>query len=250
MHPATTLLRSPVVPFVIAATTACASPDLSVGVAPIGVSASRGAEVAATAELFVTGLPSAFGSIIGSAVGPRGALFVTDPTNGRILRVDPKTRAVTTFASGLPPSLIGGVTDVAFIGETAYALVTLVGPDVGGTDVVGIYRIDGPASFTIIADIGAFALANPPKTDFFVPTGVQYALQPFRGGFLVTDGHHNRVLRVTLDGNVSEVIQFGDIVPTGLAVRGKTIYMTEAGPVPHRPEDGKIVSFSPRSSTV
>src|SRR6478752_1168529 len=102
MHPATTLLRSPVVPFVIAATTACASPDLSVGVAPIGVSASRGAEVAATAELFVTGLPS--GSIIGSAVGPGGALFVTDPTNGRILRVDPKTGAVTTFASGLPPS--------------------------------------------------------------------------------------------------------------------------------------------------
>ena len=33
-------------------------------------------------------------------------------------------------------------------------------------------------------------------TDFFVPTGVQYALEPYRGGFLVTDGHHNRVLRV------------------------------------------------------
>jgi len=249
MHPATTLLRSPVVPFVIAATTACANPDSSVGVAPIGVSASRGAEVAATAELFVTGLPSAFGSIIGSAVGPGGALFVTDPTNGRILRVDPKTGAVTTFASGLPPSLIGGVTDVAFIGETAYALVTLVGPDVGGTDVVGIYRIDGPASFTIIADVGAFALANPPKTDFFVPTGVQYALQPFRGGFLVTDGHHNRVLRVTLDGNVSEVLALGDVVPTGLAVSGNTVYVAEAGPLPHLPADGRLIAFTPESTS-
>ena len=31
-------------------------------------------------------------------------------------------------------------------------------------------------------------------TAFDVPTGVQYALETYRGGFLVTDGHHNRVL--------------------------------------------------------
>ena len=39
---------------------------------------------------------------------------------------------------------------------------------------------------------------------FVVPTGVQFALEPYRGGFLVTDGHHNRVLRVTLDGTVTQ----------------------------------------------
>lgn len=80
-------------------------------------------------------------------------------------------------------------------------------------------------------------------------TGVQYALETFRGGFLVTDGHHNRVLWVTLDGEVTELIEFGNIVPTGLAVRGNTVYMAEAGPVPHLPETGKVVSFSPKSST-
>ena len=53
-------------------------------------------------------------------------------------------------------------------------------------------------------------------TDFFVPTGVQYALEAYRGGFLVTDGHHNRVLLVTLDGEVTELITFGNIVPTGI----------------------------------
>ena len=42
---------------------------------------------------------------------------------------------------------------------------------------------------------------------------------------------------------------FGDIVPTGLAVHGNTIYMAEAGPVPHLPENGKVVSFGPKSST-
>jgi hypothetical protein len=202
---------------------------------------------APTATLLVTGLAS--GS--GSTVGPGGALFVTEGAAGRVSRVDPSTGDVTTFASGLPPFIvgIGGAMDIAFIGSTAYVLVTLVGPDVGGTDVVGIYRVDGPNSFTVIADIGAFALANPPTTDFFVPTGVQYALEAYRGGLLVTDGHHNRVLRVTLDGQVSELMAFGNIVPTGLEISGNTIYMAEAGPVPHLPENGKVVAFGANSSS-
>jgi hypothetical protein len=132
-------------------------------------------------------------------------------------------------------------------------LVTLVDPDVGGSDVDGIYRVDGPDSFTVVADIGDFNKNNPPTIPFpfFVPTGVQYALQTFRGGFLVTDGHLNRVLRVTLDGEVTVLIAFDNIVPTGLAVSGNTVYMAEAGPVPHLPQDGKVVAFAfgPESPT-
>jgi hypothetical protein len=139
--------------------------------------------------------------------------------------------------------------DIAFIGHTAYVLVTLVGSDVGGSDVVGIYRVDGPNDYSVVADIGEFAINNPPHTPFFIPTGVQYSLETYRGGFLVADGHHNRVLRVTRDGVVRELIAFGNIVPTGLAVRGTTIYMAEAGPIPHLPEDGKVVSIGPRSTT-
>jgi hypothetical protein len=187
----------------------------------------------------------------GSTVGPGGALYVTEGAAGRISRVDPETGDVTTFATGLPRSIVGfgGAMDVAFIGHTAYVLVTLVGPDVGGTDLVGIYRVDGPDSFTVVADIGAFSVSNPPNTPFDIPTGVQYALETYRGGLVVTDGHLNRVLRVTLDGDVSELIAFDNIVPTGLEVSGKTVYMAEAGPVPHEPEDGKVVSFGPKSPT-
>jgi hypothetical protein len=203
---------------------------------------------ALTATELVTGL--AGGS--GSTVGPDGALYVPEPAAGRISRVDPDSGDVTTYAEGLPVQLIpglGGAMDVAFIGGTAYALVTLVGSDIGGSDTVGIYRVDGPDSFTVIADIGEFALDNPPDTDFDVPTGVQYALETYRGGFLVTDGHHNRVLHVTRDGDVSVFMAFGNIVPTGLAVWGNTVYMAEAGPVPHEPEDGKVVALEPGAST-
>jgi sugar lactone lactonase YvrE len=202
----------------------------------------------ATGHLLVTGLEGG----AGSTIGPDGALYITETAAGRITRVDPKTGATTTYASGLPKSIIGlgGAMDIAFIGRTAYVLVTLVGPDVGGSDVVGIYRVDGPNSFTVVADIGTFSIDNPPATPFDVPTGVQYALETYRGRFLVTDGHHNRVLRVTPHGEVSELLGFGNIVPTGLEVRGRTIYMAEAGPVPHRPEDGKVVAFRPTSTTV
>jgi hypothetical protein len=201
------------------------------------------------ASLLVTGLEGA----TGSAIGPGGALYVTEGAAGRISRVDPQTGEKTTFASGLPKMIpavgIGGAIDIAFIGKTAYVLVTLVSPDVGGSDVDGIYRVDGPDSFTVVADIGEFNLANPPTIPFpfFVPTGVQYALQTYLGGLLVTDGHLNRVLRVTRDGEVSVFIAFGDLVPTGLAVWGNTVYMAEAGPVPHLPENGKVVAFGPKS---
>ena len=207
--------------------------------------------VSPTAALLVTGLQGA----TGSTVGPDGALYVTEGAAGRISRVDPQTGELTTFASGLPKAIpavgIGGAIDVAFIGKTAYVLVTLVDHDVGGSDIDGIYRVDGPDSFTIVADIGDFNINNPPTIPFpfFVPTGVQYALQTFRGGFLVTDGHLNRVLRVTLDGEISVLIAFGDIVPTGLAVSGNTIYMAEAGPVPHLAQNGKVVAFGPKSTT-
>lgn len=200
-------------------------------------------------------LASGLEGALGSTIGPDGALYVVEAIPGRISRVDPRSGAITTFASGLPkrvmPLTEGGVMDVAFIGRTAYALVSLVGPEVGGTDVGGIYRVDGPGNFTLVADIDEFNRRNPPTRDFFIEvvTGYQIALEPYHGGFLVSDGHLNRVLRVTRDGEISELIGFDNIVPTGLAMSGNTVYLAQAGPVPHRPQDGKVVSFRPKAPT-
>ena len=120
----------------------------------------------------------------GSTIGPDGALYVTEGAAGRVSRVDLHTWEVTTFTSGLPQRLIplGGAIDVAFVGNTAYVLVTLVGSDLGGDAKVGIYRVDDEDSFTVIADIGEFSLNNPPDTGFDIPSGLQFALETFRGG--------------------------------------------------------------------
>lgn len=215
---------------------------------------ARAKSAPSTLQQLVAGL----GGSTGSAIGPGNDLFVPDNKAGTILHIDPKTGDYTVFAAGLPQLItevdpnVGGVTDVEFRGGKAYALVTLVDDPLFPTGQVnGIYQVDGPNSYTVIADIGAFNVAHPPTgIDFEVSTGVLYSIQNYRGGFLVTDGHLNRVLYVTLDGRIEVMKSFGDIVPTGLAVKGNQVFLSQAGPVPHLPENGKVLSFSPNSPAV
>lgn len=190
---------------------------------------------------------------VGSVIGPDGALYVTEAIAGKVSRVDRRTGRTSTYASGLPLRVlpgIGGAMDVAFLRGTAYVLVTLVSPDVGGTEIDGVYRVDGPHRFTLVADVGAWSMAHPPTTPFFIPTGVQYGLQPYQGGLLVTDGHHNRVIRVGLHGDVREVVTLANVVPTGLATRGNTVFVALAGPAPHLPGDGKVLAIRNQSTRV
>ena len=46
------------------------------------------------------------------------------------------------------------------------------------------------------------------------------------------------------------MIAFENVVPTGLDISGRDIYLAQTGPAPHIPEDGKIVSFGPNSDQV
>lgn len=196
-------------------------------------------------ELFLSGLQGPQGSTI----GPDGKLYVAEGLSGTVARIDKNSGSKTTYLSGLPQQVpgvgLGGPVDVAFIGNTAYVLVTLVGSDVGGSSAVGIYRRNSSTSSTLIADLGAFSIANPPATPFFIPSGVHFAIEAYNGSLLVTDGHHNRILRVTTAGAISIVRSFDNIVPTGIETVASAIIMAQAGPVPHLPANGKVVSFVP-----
>ena len=197
----------------------------------------------------------------GSTIGPDGALYVTDGSSGSVLRIDRRSGRVTTYATGLPkkaiPNDIGGPVDVVFVGRTAYVLVTLVSGEIDGVgpfgdanDKNGIYRIKRDGEPTLIADIGKWSADNPPETAIFVDTGVQYAMERYHGGFLVTDGHHNRVLRVGRNGSINEIATFGNVVPTGLEVTKHRVFITQLGPIPHEPEDGKVLALRRRSEPI
>lgn len=192
----------------------------------------------------------------GSTIGPDGALYVTEGLTGKVIRVDPWTGDKSDYGTNLPPggellAGAGGPVDVAFIDGVAYVLVNLVNGCFGGPDAVGVYRMEAPDSFSLLADLGSWSASNPPVGfPYFLPCGVPYSLESFRGGLLVTDGHHNRILSVSMAGDISEFETFGNIVPTGLEVHGKTVYMAEAGPIPHEPENGSIVAIDANSHAV
>ena len=72
-------------------------------------------------------------------------------------------------------------------------------------------------------------------------------MEPYGRGFLVTDAHHNRVLQVGLNGDISVFTDFGqNIVPTGLERVGPAVLVGQAGPVPHTPETGRVVALLAR----
>lgn len=209
-----------------------------------------GLPLAATAQL-TSGLQGASGSTI----GPDGALYVTEGHTGMVTRVDRVTGEQSLYAENLPAFIpafgFGGPVDVAFIDNTAYVLVSLTDPFAAGPGAgfqpQGIYRVDAPDQSTLIADLGAWSAANPPDNAFALPAGVPYAIEAFRGGLLVTDGHHDRVLWVTQDGEISERYFEADVVPTGLETWGNDVLVAQAGIVPHPPEDGRVVAIDART---
>ena len=193
-------------------------------------------------------LVSGLNELQGSTVGPDGALYVTATLSGEIWRIDPESGETSLFASGLParnadPFHVGsGVVDLVFLGDTAYALVTSVDVEYGAEDYVkGVYRIDGPDTHTVIANIGTWSEAHLPTAEFFIDSGFQYAIEAYGDGFLVTDAHHNRLLSVGLDGEISEVFVLENVVPTGMSIAGEAVYLALAGPIPHEPQNGKVL---------
>ncbi len=190
--------------------------------------------------------------VTGSTVGPDRALYVPDPVAGSVLRIARHSGRVTTYAEGLPRKPFpgvepGGAFDVAFAGRTAYVLVSFVSGSIFGQPFGdpeaenGLYRIERDGSNTLVADLGRWSVDNPPGPAIVVDTGVAFALQRYRGGVLVTDGHHNRVLRVDRHGSIREIATFGNVVPTGLERAFGRVFVTVMGPIPHRPDDGRVL---------
>ena len=148
----------------------------------------------------------------------------------RDLARDPKSGKKTLYASGLPRRFVGSRSAASWTSRSSARPRTPSSASSAPirTTWFGICNPATPSGSTAWTDprprpssltSARWPCANPPSGfPIVVATGVQYALETYRGGFLVTDGHHNRVLRVTLDGTITQLIAFGDVVPTGLAV--------------------------------
>lgn len=218
----------------------------------------------------------------GMKLGPDGMIYVaeagtggttavgsgdnasTSGSTGRISKVDPATGTRTTVADGLPSNGgmegdVVGPADVAFIGNQLYYIQTHGGAAYGFPSTpTGLYKVNSNGTTTLVADIGAFNIANP-VTD--VSSGRQpdietggnpYAMTVRDGAFFVTDGNQNQIMKITTAGTITRLNEFpGHPVTTGIGFpNGGPFYVAALGQFPFSPENGKVYQVGYPSGTV
>jgi hypothetical protein len=188
-------------------------------------------------------------------VGP----YTGSPIGGRISKIDAnglRTTVVDTLPSSQTSpslgSLVSGVADVAFIGNTLYALLAGAGCSHGVPGVPnGIIRVNTDGTWSLIADLSAFQQANPvqnPEPDDFEPDGTWYSMVAVRGALYAVEPNHGELDKITPEGQVSRVVDIsasqGHIVPTSVAYHGN-FYVGNLNIFPIEEGSSKIYKITP-----
>ncbi len=164
-------------------------------------------------------------------VGP----YTGSLSGGRISRINAQG-VRTTVLDNLPSSqaneIIGGdiegVADVAFVGNTLYALLAGAGCSHGVATVPnGIVKVNSNGTWTMIANLSEWQQAHPvaqPEEDDFEPDGTWYSMINVRGDLYAVEPNHGEMVKVTSKGDISRVVDisatYGHIVPTALTYHG------------------------------
>ena len=192
------------------------------------------------------------------AVGPYTGGFT-----GRISKISPNG-TVTTVADHLPSSqtsastgnLTSGVADVAFVGNTLYAILAGAGCSHGlaGTDN-GVLRVNADGSTTMIADLSVFQKRHPvknPQPDDFEPDGTWYSMIAVNGVLYAIEPNHGELDSITTAGKISRISDIsniqGHIVPTALAYDGTNFLVGNLDTFPIKDGSSKIMNITPAGS--
>lgn len=164
-------------------------------------------------------------------VGP----YKGSTVSGRISKVD-VAGVRTTVTDNLPSTSaneviggdVSGVADVAFIGNTLYALLAGGGCSHGVPTIPnGIVKVNPNGSWTWVANLSDWLQSHPvanPEEDDFEPDGTWYSMINVRGDLYALEPNHGDLVKVTTSGAVTRVVDIsatqGHIVPTALTYKG------------------------------
>ncbi|MGN6530944.1 MAG: ScyD/ScyE family protein [Ginsengibacter sp.] len=148
----------------------------------------------------------------------------------RFTYVENLPSSMTSAAQG---SLVSGVADVAFVGQTLYALFGGAGCSHGVMGIPNeIIRVNPNKSWATVADLSNYLMNNPvahPEEDDFEPDGTWYSMINVHGDLYAVEPNHGELDKITPNGNISRVIDVsateGHIVPTAVAFNNGYFYL-------------------------
>lgn len=198
-----------------------------------------------------TQVPAPVGPYTGSARG--GRISRVDSNGVRSTVTDKFPSSQTTPDTG---SLTSGVADVAFIGNTLYALTAGSGCSHGVPNSTnGVFRIGANGSPILVADLSAFQKAHPvanPEPDDFEPDGTWYSMVAVGQSLYAVEPNHGEVDKITTGGSISRVADIsatqGHIVPTAITHHFGTFYVGNLNLFPIVPGSSKILQVAPNGS--
>jgi hypothetical protein len=246
----------------LAALAAVAQTSPNVSVFATGLNNPRGLKFGPDGNLYVAeggagGTMSTVGSCtqVVAPVGPYTGGFTA-----RISKITPDG-TVTTVADNLPSdetsaaqgNLVSGVADVAFVGNTLYALLSGGGCSHGlaGTDNA-MLRVNADGSTTMIADLSVFQKGHPvknPEPDDFEPDGTWYSMVVVNGVLYAIEPNHGELDSITTSGRIQRVIDIsniqGHIIPTAIAYDGENFFVGNLDRFPITGDSSKILKITP-----
>lgn len=243
------------------------TPTPSVTVYATGFNNPRGLKFGPDGLLYVAeGGPGGGNSTEGKCQQvPELGPYTGSPRGGRISKVDSegvRTTVTDKFPSSQTTpdtgSLTSGVADVAFIGNTLYAITAGSGCSHGvlHTDN-GVFRIDAGGIPTMIADLSVFQKTHPvvhPEPGDFEPDGTWYSMVPVNGALYAVEPNHGELDRIGTNGTINRISDIsatqGHIVPSAMTYHAGNFYVGNLNTFPINPGSSKILKVvSTRSVT-
>jgi hypothetical protein len=195
----------------------------------------------------VPGGPAGPGPETGDPVAARISKIIPSGVHGfRTTILDNLPSSQTSPESG---SLVSGVADVAFVGNTLYALLGGAGCSHGVSSVPnGVIRLNPAGNWTLIANLSAFLATHPvahPEPADFEPDGTWYSMVAVGGDLYAVEPNHGELDKITTAGVVTRVVDIsasqGHIVPTALTFQNGNFYVGNLNTYLH-PNGGTIVN--------
>lgn len=228
-----------------------------------GFNNPRGLKFGPDGMLYVAeGGPGGTSSTVGQCpqvVAPIGP-YLGSLHGGRISRVDSngvRTTLTDRFPSDQTASnLVSGVADIAFIGNTLYALTAASGCSHGVPNTVnGIYRVSANGNPILVANLSAFQQAHPvanPEPDDFEPDGTWYSMVAVGSKLYALEPNHGELDVIDTSGTIKRVADIsasqGHIVPASMTHHAGAFYIGNLGTFPITPGSEKILLVTANGS--